>query len=78
MISDPCGCRIPICIHTDVRNNRSKAAIERMGGKLEGILRAHRVAADFTIRDSARFSILSAEWPDVRARLSAVRQVAGA
>lgn len=59
-----------VCLHTDARNARSRAAIERIGGKFEGILRAHRVAADFTVRDSARYSIMAAEWPDVKARLS--------
>jgi len=59
-----------VCLHTDVRNQRSRAAIERIGGKFEGILRAHRMAADFIARDSARFSIIAAEWPDVKRRLS--------
>jgi RimJ/RimL family protein N-acetyltransferase len=58
-----------VCLHTDVRNQRSRAAIERIGGKPDGILRAHRMGADFTARDSARFSILAAEWPDVKRRL---------
>jgi RimJ/RimL family protein N-acetyltransferase len=58
-----------VCLHTDVRNQRSRAAIERIGGKFEGILRSHRMAADFIPRDSARFSILAAEWPGVRERL---------
>src|SRR5262249_51204784 len=43
-----------VCFHTDVRNARSRAALERIGGKFEGILRAHRMAADFIPRDSAR------------------------
>ncbi len=51
-----------VCLHTDVRNQRSRAAIERIGGKFEGILRAHRMAADFIARDSARFSIVAVEW----------------
>ena len=51
-----------VCLHTDVRNERSRAAIERIGGKFEGILRAHRMAADFIPRDSARFSIIAAEY----------------
>jgi len=59
-----------VCLHTDSRNARSRAAIERVGGKFEGILRAHRMAADFTPRDSARYSILAAEWPDVKRRLT--------
>ncbi len=58
-----------VCLHTDVRNQRSRAAIERIGGKFEGVLRAHRMAADFIPRDSARFSIVAAEWPEVKARL---------
>jgi RimJ/RimL family protein N-acetyltransferase len=58
-----------VCLHTDVRNQRSRAAIERIGGKFEGILRAHRMAADFIARDSARFSIVAAEWPEVKQRL---------
>ena len=58
-----------VCLHTDVRNQRSRAAIERIGGKFEGILRAHRLAADYIARDSARFSIVAAEWPEVKQRL---------
>jgi len=58
-----------VCLHTDARNLRSHAAIERIGGRFEGILRAHRMAADFIARDSARFSIIAAEWPDVKRRL---------
>ncbi len=66
-----------VCFHTDVRNQRSRAAIERIGGKFEGILRAHRMAADFTARDSARFSIVAAEWPEVKQRLRELLDRAG-
>ena len=59
-----------VCLHTDARNQRSRAAIERIGGKFEGILRAHRMAADYIARDSARFSIVAAEWPEVKPRLT--------
>jgi RimJ/RimL family protein N-acetyltransferase len=59
-----------VCLHTDVRNQRSRDAIERIGGKFEGILRAHRMAADFIARDSARFSIVAAEWPEAKGRLN--------
>jgi N-acetyltransferase len=59
-----------VCLHTDARNQRSRSAIERIGGKFEGILRAHRMAADFTPRDSVRYSIIAAEWPAVKERLS--------
>ena len=59
-----------VCFHTDARNQRSRAALERIGGKCEGILRAHRMAADFIPRDSVRYSILAPEWPRVKARLT--------
>jgi RimJ/RimL family protein N-acetyltransferase len=59
-----------VCFHTDARNERSRAALERIGGKFEGILRAHRMAADYTPRDSVRYSILAAEWPEVKLRLT--------
>jgi RimJ/RimL family protein N-acetyltransferase len=55
-----------VCLHTDARNQRSRQAMERMGARFEGILRAHRLGADLTPRDSARFSVTSAEWPAVR------------
>ena len=58
-----------VCFHTDVRNERSRAALQRIGGKFEGILRAHRMAADFIPRDSARFSIVASEWPALKQRL---------
>jgi RimJ/RimL family protein N-acetyltransferase len=58
-----------VCLHTDVRNQRSRAAIERIGGKYEGTLRAHRMAADYIARDSARYSIVAAEWPEVKQQL---------
>jgi RimJ/RimL family protein N-acetyltransferase len=59
-----------VCFHTDARNHRSAAAIERIGGRFEGILRAHRMAADFIPRDSKRFSIVASEWPAARLRLT--------
>jgi N-acetyltransferase len=58
-----------VCFHTDVRNQRSRAALERIGGKFEGILRSHRMAADYTARDSARYSIVEAEWPEAKVSL---------
>lgn len=62
-----------VCFHTDVRNQRSRSALERIGGQFEGILRAHRMAADFIPRDSARYSILASEWPAVKERLVGMR-----
>jgi RimJ/RimL family protein N-acetyltransferase len=58
-----------VCFHTDARNQRSRAALERIGGQFEGILRAHRMAADFIPRDSVRYSIVASEWPTVKQRL---------
>jgi N-acetyltransferase len=58
-------------LQTDARNARSRAAIERVGCTLDGVLRADRPAADGTVRDSAVFSLLAEEWPDARARLVA-------
>jgi RimJ/RimL family protein N-acetyltransferase len=59
-----------VCLHTDARNQRSRAAMERIGAKFEGILRGHRMAADFIPRDSARYSIVAGEWPGVKRRLA--------
>jgi N-acetyltransferase len=57
------------CLHTDARNQRSRDAMQRIGLQFEGILRSHRLGADSTPRDSARFSVTAAEWPQVRRRL---------
>jgi RimJ/RimL family protein N-acetyltransferase len=59
-----------VCFHTDSRNQRSRAALERIGAKFEGVLRAHRIAADYIPRDSVRYSILAAEWLEVQEKLS--------
>lgn len=58
-----------VCLHTDARNERSRAAMERMGARFEGILHGHRMATDFTPRDSARYSIVADEWPAVKRNL---------
>ena len=52
-------------LNTDRRNARSRAAIERIGGQLDGIIRANRVASDGTLRDTAAFSLLASEWPSI-------------
>jgi RimJ/RimL family protein N-acetyltransferase len=57
-------------IKTDARNRRSRAAIERLGLRLDGVLRADMPAADGTVRDSAVFSMLTDEWPVHRKRLA--------
>jgi len=58
-------------LNTDARNARSRAAIERIGARFDGVLRAHRPASDGGIRDTAAFSLLEAEWPAAKARLLA-------
>ena len=55
----------------DGRNQRSQDAIERIGGKKEGVLRKHMIMPDGYVRDTVIFSILAAEWPAVKANLDA-------
>ena len=55
-----------VTLKTDARNERSRAAIERLGARHEGIRRAHTIASDGTVRDTAYYSIVAAEWPAVR------------
>jgi RimJ/RimL family protein N-acetyltransferase len=57
--------------HTDVRNTRSQAAIERLGATREGLLRHHRIRRDGSWRDTLQYSMISAEWPAAKARLEA-------
>jgi len=56
---------------TDARNSRSRQSISRIGAEFEGIRRAHMLAFDGAIRDSAYFSMLRAEWPECRRALRA-------
>jgi RimJ/RimL family protein N-acetyltransferase len=58
-----------VTLKTDERNARSRANIERIGGRLDGILRAHMPSYDGGVRSSAVYSILADEWPAARARL---------
>lgn len=58
-----------ISLHTDSRNLRSQASMERIGFKREGILRAHKIATDAIARDSVRYSMIAAEWPEAKQRL---------
>ncbi|MGX7825755.1 GNAT family N-acetyltransferase [Actinokineospora sp. 24-640] len=57
--------------HTDVRNERSRRAIERLGARQEGVLRSHRIRPDGTIRDTVVYSVVVEEWPEVKGRLTA-------
>lgn len=64
---DDWGC-LRVTLKTDARNAASRAGIERLGALFEGVRRAHTPASDGTVRDSAYYSIVAAEWPAVRAR----------
>ena len=59
-------------LQSDARNERSRVAIERLGARLDGVIRADRVAFDGAVRDSAVFSILDLEWPAVKNHLAAL------
>jgi RimJ/RimL family protein N-acetyltransferase len=63
-----------VVLKTDSRNNRSRNAIERIGGRLDGVLRAHMPAYDGGVRDTAYYSILRDEWPKVKAHLESLSQ----
>ena len=62
------GC-VRVQFTTDELNERSRAAIARLGAQQEGILRNERIMPDGRRRNSVRFSIIDSEWPDVKARL---------
>ena len=61
------------CIAVEFRtshfNRASRRAIERLGAKLDGILRSHQLAQHGSLRDTCVYSIIDAEWPGVRANL---------
>jgi RimJ/RimL family protein N-acetyltransferase len=63
---------IRVQFKTDLRNERSQRAIERLGAVKEGILRNHMILPDGRIRHSVFYSILDSEWPQVKARLEAM------
>ena len=56
-------------LKTDIRNERSQRAIERLGASYEGILRRYQRRADGTVRDTVMFSITAEDWPRVGAAL---------
>jgi RimJ/RimL family protein N-acetyltransferase len=62
------------CIAVEFRthffNHQSRRGIERLGAKLDGILRNHQIAANGTLRDTVVYSIIASEWPTVKAHLN--------
>lgn len=61
-------------LKTDMRNVQSQAAIERIGGVKEGVLRKHMIMPDGFLRDTVLYSIISSEWPECKVRLEAMRE----
>jgi N-acetyltransferase len=66
---DKLGC-IAVEFRTHFFNQQSRRGIERLGAKLDGILRNHQVATNGTLRDTVVYSIIASEWPTVRAHLT--------
>ena len=60
-----------VALKTDIRNERSQAAIARLGAVREGILRHQYVRRDGSLRDTVIYSIVPQEWPAVKAALVA-------
>ena len=65
---DVLGCNV-VQLRTDWLNAKSRAAIERLGAKMDGVLRGHRIMPDGHIRDTVVYSIILSEWPGVRSNL---------
>jgi RimJ/RimL family protein N-acetyltransferase len=65
---DTIGCRV-VGLRTDNFNFRSQRAIEGLGAKRDGVIRHHAARRDGTVRDTVIYSILAAEWRDVRRHL---------
>jgi N-acetyltransferase len=63
------GCKV-VGLRTDNFNFVSQKAIAALGAKLDGVLRHHMARRDGTVRDSVMFSIVLAEWPDVKRHLT--------
>ena len=65
---DTLGCKV-VGLRTDNFNFRSQSAIEGLGARKDGVLRHHAARRDGSVRDSVMYSIIAAEWPDVRRHL---------
>jgi len=63
------GC-IAVEFRTHFFNHQSRRGIERLGAKLDGILRSHQIASNGTLRDTVVYSIIAGEWPTVKAHLT--------
>jgi RimJ/RimL family protein N-acetyltransferase len=65
---DALGCKV-VGLRTDNFNFASQRAIEALGAKKDGVIRHHQPRRDGTVRDTVMYSIVAAEWPDVRRHL---------
>ncbi len=65
---DTLGCRV-VGWRVDNFNFASQQAVERLGARKDGVIRGHALRRDGTIRDTVMYSLLSGEWPEVRAQL---------
>ena len=63
---------IRVELKTDVLNERSRRAIERLGAQQEGVLRSHMITHTGRVRDTVYYSIIEREWPGVKSRLEAM------
>jgi RimJ/RimL family protein N-acetyltransferase len=61
---------IAVEFRTHYFNHQSRRGIERLGAKLDGILRSHQIANNGTLRDTCVYSIVASEWPTVKAHLT--------
>ncbi len=61
---------IAVEFRTHVLNQQSRAAIERLGAKLDGILRSHQITPNNILRDTCVYSVTAAEWPTVKTHLT--------
>ncbi|QYH20423.1 GNAT family N-acetyltransferase [Corynebacterium aquatimens] len=64
------GC-LRVEIRTHYMNQQSRRAIEKLGAKLDGVLRRHKILASGLVRDTCVYSILDTEWPEVKTGLEA-------
>ena len=62
-------------LKTDALNERSRAAIRRIGAREEGTLRSHMITASGRVRDTVYYSILDREWPEVKVALESRLQI---
>ncbi|MEO0437119.1 MAG: GNAT family protein [Pseudomonadota bacterium] len=72
---DDLGC-LAVEFRTSFFNRQSRQAIERLGAKLDGVLRSHRQYEDGSLRDTCVYSIIRPEWPAVRRHLSFILEKA--